>query len=93
MPDTTLPVEIILPPRTLKIQSSISLQEFKSPKLYCGEIDNINYQYSSPNIFDRKPLQAITVGAFMAGAMTGGLMGGSVAKAVIAPIKARNFNI
>ena len=42
--DTTLLVEVILTPRIRKIQISISLQAFKPPKLYCGEIDSISYQ-------------------------------------------------
>ena len=55
VPDTTLPVEIMLTPRIKKIQNSISLQAFKPPKLYCGEIDTISYQCSNPNKFGRKP--------------------------------------
>jgi hypothetical protein len=48
IPDTTLPVEIILSPRIKKIQIFISLQAFKPPKLHCAEIDTISYQYRSP---------------------------------------------
>jgi hypothetical protein len=36
-----------LTPRIKKIQISISLQAFNPPKLYCGEIDTMSYQYSS----------------------------------------------
>ena len=53
--DTTLPVEVILDPRIRKIQTSISSQAFKPPKLYCGEIDTKSYQYSNPNNFSRRP--------------------------------------
>ena len=43
VPDTTLPVEIILTPRIREIQVSISLQAFKPPKSYCGEMDTVSY--------------------------------------------------
>lgn len=42
VPDTTLPVEIILANIICKIQSSKSLQAFKPQKLYCGDNSIIN---------------------------------------------------
>ena len=57
------------------------------------EIDTKSYQCSSPNKFSRRPLNALAVGAFVAKALLGGLMGGGVAEAVVAPIKAEIYNI
>ena len=91
--DTILPVEIILTPMMRKIQISISLQAFKPPKLYCGEIDTISHQYSSPNKFYRRPLETLAVGAFMDGALLGGLMEEGVVEVVVASIKAEIYNI
>ena len=56
-------------------------------------MDTISYQYSSTNKFGRKPLQVLAIGAFMAGALLGGLVGGGVAEAVVVPIKAEIYNI
>jgi hypothetical protein len=48
--DTTLPVKIILTPMIRKIRISISLQAFRSPKLYCEEMDTISYHIISYHI-------------------------------------------
>lgn len=94
IPDFTTPAKVILYPRIRQVKVSIDLQTLKPPDNYCKGVwipDILTY--SSPVRIGRKPLQLLAAGAFVAGAILGGIAGGGTAAAVIAPLKAEIAHI
>lgn len=94
VPDLTSPAQVILKPVMRKVELTIDLNAFQPPNTYCDpERFTFDLGYSSPVKIGRKPLQAMAVAAFMAGAILGGIMGGGVSAAMIQPIKAEIYHL
>ncbi|XP_052590726.1 uncharacterized protein LOC128119759 isoform X1 [Peromyscus californicus insignis] len=94
IPDLKSPAKLVLYPRIRKIEITIDLTALKPPIEYCSDVNfRFDLDYSSPTRVGRKPLQAMAVAAFMAGAILGGIMGGGVSAAMIEPIKAEIYHI
>lgn len=87
LPDASLPSAVITHPRIRRVNIDIDLTILQPPRRYCDANLVAELRYSTPVKIGRKPLQLLAAGAFMLGALVGGLMGGSIASALIAPLK------
>lgn len=93
VPNLRRPARVVLYPRIRKVEMLMDLAAFRPPP-FCGSKDIPSFSYTSSQMqTGRKLLQFLAAGAFLAGAVIGGIMGGGVAATMIEPLEAEIFHI
>lgn len=93
VPNLRSPARVVLYPRMRKVETVTDLAAFRPPP-FCSSNDIPSFSYTSSQMQrGRKLLRFLAAGAFLAGAIIGGITGGGVAATAIEPLKAEIFHI